>query len=82
MATHCSALTWKIPLMEEPGRLQSIGVSKSWTRLSDFTHSLTMHCEHVKPTFSWYQVIHPWSFSYLSPQGMGAGGEVCVQRFK
>ena len=24
MATHSSTLTWKIPLTEEPGRLQSI----------------------------------------------------------
>ena len=25
MATHSSILAWKIPWMEEPGRLQSIG---------------------------------------------------------
>ena len=25
MATHSSTLAWKIPSMEEPGRLQSIG---------------------------------------------------------
>ena len=25
MATHSSILTWRIPWMEEPGRLQSIG---------------------------------------------------------
>ena len=25
MATHSSTLTWKIPRMEEPGRLQSMG---------------------------------------------------------
>ena len=25
IATHCSVLTWKIPWMEEPGGLQSIG---------------------------------------------------------
>ena len=25
MATHCSTLAWKIPWMEEPGRLQSTG---------------------------------------------------------
>ena len=24
-ATHCSILAWKIPWMEEPGRLQSMG---------------------------------------------------------
>ena len=25
MATHCSLLAWKIPWMEEPGRLESMG---------------------------------------------------------
>ena len=25
MATHSSILAWRIPLMEEPGRLQSMG---------------------------------------------------------
>ena len=30
MATHSSILAWKIPWIEEPGRLQSMG-SKSWT---------------------------------------------------
>ena len=34
MATHSSTLAWKIPWMEEPGRLQSMG-SQSWTRLSN-----------------------------------------------
>ena len=35
MATHSSILVWKIPWTEEPGGLQSMGVAKSWTRLSD-----------------------------------------------
>ena len=28
MATHSSILAWKIPRTEEPGRLQSMGISK------------------------------------------------------
>ena len=36
MATHSSTLAWKIPWMEEPGRLLH-QVTKSWTWLSDFT---------------------------------------------
>ena len=36
MATHSSSLAWKIPWMEEPGGLQSMG-SQSRTQLSDFT---------------------------------------------
>ena len=35
--THSSTLAWKIPWTEEPGRLQSMGVAKIRTRLSDFT---------------------------------------------
>ena len=31
MATHSSTLAWKIPWMEEPGRLQSRGCNKSDT---------------------------------------------------
>ena len=29
MATHTSILAWKIPWTEEPGGLQSLGVTKS-----------------------------------------------------
>jgi len=31
MATHSSTLAWKIPWTEEPGRLQSMRVTKSQT---------------------------------------------------
>ena len=42
MAPHSSTLAWKIPLMEEPGRLQSMR-SLSWTQLSDFTFTFHFH---------------------------------------
>ena len=42
MAPHSSTLAWRIPWMEEPGRLQH-GVTKSWTRLSDFTFTFHFH---------------------------------------
>ena len=35
MATHSSTLAWKIPQTEEPGGLQSMGLQKSQTQLSD-----------------------------------------------
>ena len=38
MATHSSTLPWKIPWMEEPGGLQSMG-----SRLSDFTSTFHFH---------------------------------------
>ena len=37
MTTHSSILAWRIPQTEEHGRLQAMGVTKSRTRLSDFT---------------------------------------------
>ena len=42
MAPHSSTLAWKIPWMEEPGRLQSMGWL-SRTRLSDFTFFFHLH---------------------------------------
>ena len=45
MTTHSSILAWKIPWMEEPGRLYIVhGLAKSQTRLSDFTF-LSFSCE-------------------------------------
>ena len=41
MAIHSSTLAWKISWMEEPDRLQSMGVAMSRTRLSDFTFTFT-----------------------------------------
>ena len=35
MAPHFSILAWKIPRTEEPGGLQSMGLEKSQTQLSD-----------------------------------------------
>ena len=43
MAIHSSTLAWKIPWTEELGRLQSMGVAKSRTRLSDFTFTFHFH---------------------------------------
>jgi len=44
MATHSNTLAWKIPWMEEPGRLHAVhGVTKSQTRLSSFTFTFHFH---------------------------------------
>ena len=34
-ATHSSILAWRIPWTEEPGGLQAMGVTRSWTALSN-----------------------------------------------
>ena len=47
MATHSSTLAWKIPWMEEPGRLQPMGSQRvGQTRLSDFT-SLEIYTDQM-----------------------------------
>ena len=35
MATYSSVLAWEIPRTEEPGGLQSVGLQKSQTQLSN-----------------------------------------------
>ena len=42
MAPHSSSLAWKIPWMEEPGRLRSMGLL-SQTQLGDFTFTFHFH---------------------------------------
>ena len=48
VASRSSTLAWKIPWMEEPGGLQSIGVAKSRTRQSDFTFTFHFHALEKK----------------------------------
>ena len=40
-ATHSSIPAWKIPQIEEPGRLQPVEFQKDWMRLSDWAHTQT-----------------------------------------
>ena len=65
MATHSSTLAWKIPRMEEPGRLQSMGslrVGHDWaTSLSLFT------CMHWRRQWQPIPVLLPGE-----SQGRGA----------
>ena len=58
IAPHSSTLAWKIPWMEEPGRLQSRGVTKSRARLSDFT--FTFHFHALEKEMATYSSILAW----------------------
>ena len=51
MATHSSILAWRIPRTEEPGGLQSVGVTES-----DTTEQLTHTHTHITVTL-WFQDI-------------------------
>ena len=57
MASHSSTLAWKIPWMEEPGRLQSMG-SLSQTRLSNFT--FTSHFPALEKEMATHSSIFAW----------------------
>ena len=49
MANHSSILAWKIPWMEEPGRLQSIGSQRvAHGRVTSLSLSNTMHKDKLK----------------------------------
>ena len=52
MATHSRAPAWKIPWMEEPGRLQSMGSLRVGHLLSDFTFTFHFHAleKKLQPT--------------------------------
>ena len=57
MAPHSSTLAWKIPWMEEPGKLQSMG-SLSRTRLSDFT--FTVHFRALEKEMATHSSVLAW----------------------
>ena len=58
LAPHSNTVAWKIPWMEEPGRLQSMG-SKTQTRLSDFT--FTFHFHALEKEMATHSSVLAWS---------------------
>ena len=58
MAPHSSTFAWKIPWMEEHGGLQSMGVAKSRTRLSNFT--FTFHFHALEKEMATYSSVLAW----------------------
>ena len=58
MAPHSSTLAWKIPWMEEPGGLQSMGSLKSWTQLSGFT--FTFHLQALEKEMATHSSVLAW----------------------
>ena len=51
MATHSSILAWRIPWAEEPGRLQSMGVSKELDMNEVIEHSC-MHASQLESSLT------------------------------
>ena len=72
MTPHSSTLAWKIPWMEEPGALQSMG-SLSWTRLSDFT--FTFHFYVLEKEMATYSSVLAWRIpGTAEPGGLPSTG--------
>ena len=69
METRSSILAWEIPWREEPGGIQSMGVPKNWTQLSDF-HSNFSRCalSHSVVSDCWRP---KWAVAHQVPPSMG-----------
>ena len=68
IATHSSTLAWKIPWMEEPGRLHTVhGVATSPTRRSDF--NFTFHFHALEKEMATHSSVIAWRIP-----GMGEPG--------
>ena len=65
MAPHSGTLAWKIPWMEEPGGLQSMG--SSWTRLSDFT--FTFHFPALEKERAAHSSVLAWKIPWIEEPG-------------
>ena len=66
MAPHSSTLAWKIPWMEEP-RLQSMGLLKVKTRLSDFT--FTFHSRALEKEMATHFSVPAWRIPGMEEPG-------------
>ena len=58
MTPHSSTLAWKIPSMEKPGRLKSMGVAEGRTRLSNFT--FTFHFHALEKAMATHSSVLAW----------------------
>ena len=58
MAPHSSTLAWKIPWMEEPGRLQSMGLLRV-RHECDFT--FTFHFHALEKEMATHSSVLAWS---------------------
>ena len=68
MAPHSSTLAWKIPWMEEPGGLQSMG-----SRLSDFP--FTFHFHALEKEMATHSSVLAWRIPGMGePGGLSSTG--------
>ena len=59
MAPHSSTLAWKIPWMEEPGRLQSMGLLRVGHDFT-FTFTFTFHFDALEKEMATHSSVPAW----------------------
>ena len=59
MAPHSSTLAWKIPRMEEPGRLQSMGLLRVRHDFT-FTFTFTFHFHTLEKEMATHSSVLAW----------------------
>ena len=69
MAPHSSTLAWKLPWIEEPGRLQSMGSRRvgHGTGLSDFT--FTFHFNALEKEMATHSSVLAWRILGMAEPG-------------
>ena len=73
MAPHSSTLDWKISWMEEPGRLQSMGLRRVG---HDFTLTFTFHFHELEKAMATHSSTLDWKIPWTEEprrlQSMGS----------
>ena len=76
MAPYSSTLAWRVPWMEKPGGLQSMG-SLSRTQLSDFT--FTFHFHASEKEMATHSSVLAWRIQGTGePSGLQSMGSIRV----
>ena len=72
MATHSSTLAWKIPWMEEPGRLQSMGSLRVGHDLRfhfHFSFTFTFHFNELEKEMATHSSVLAWRIPGMGDPG-------------
>ena len=67
VAPHSNTLSWKIPWMEEPGRLQSMGSCRVRHLLSNFT--FTFHFHTLEKEMATHSSVLAWRIPGMAEPG-------------
>ena len=78
MAPHSSTLPWRIPWMEEPGRLRSMGSHRVG---HDFTFTFTFHFHALEKAMATHSSTLAWRIPWMEePGGLPSMGSHRVGR--